>query len=195
MTVSKRKNNRRGMGILAVTGLVAMAIGLGGCGKTRAAFGLARSAPDEFAVVTRAPLSMPPDYGLRPPTPGLPRPQERDVREEARRLLITSGASTTVTSDIPSAGEAALLNRAGAADANPDIRRLVSLENKVLASGDEGFVDRLIFWKKSPPRDSAIDPTREARRLSENAAMGDAVTKGPTPVIVRKKRGLFEGIF
>ena len=26
--------------------------------------------PDEFAVVTRAPLSLPPDYGLRPPRRG-----------------------------------------------------------------------------------------------------------------------------
>lgn len=190
-----KNNNRRGVGILAVLGLMAVAVGLGGCGSAREAFGLAKSAPDEFAVVTRAPLSMPPDYGLRPPSPGLARPQERDVKEEARRLLLSSAPATTATSGIPSTGEAALLNRAGAADADPNIRQRVSRENHVLAVGDKGFVDRLIFWKKAPVRDSALDPTKEARRLSENAAMGDAVTKGPTPVIVRKKRGLFESIF
>ena len=38
-------------------------------------FGLTRDAPDEFTVTTRAPLSMPPNYQLRPPRPGASRPR------------------------------------------------------------------------------------------------------------------------
>jgi len=38
---------------------------------------------DEFAVVTKAPLIMPPDYNLRPPRPGAARPQEQSERQQA----------------------------------------------------------------------------------------------------------------
>ena len=47
---------------------------LAGCSgdKLTRTFGLTRDAPDEYTVTTRAPLSMPPDYNLRPPRPGAP---------------------------------------------------------------------------------------------------------------------------
>lgn len=193
--MAENQRSRR-LGLCGAIGLLALGLGLSGCAKTREAFGLNKSVPDEFAVVTRAPLSLPPDYGLRPPTPGVGRPQERQVRDEARRILLSSGGGTVIeTSAAPSTGELALLNKAGAANADPSIRRKVSRENKLLAAGDKGFVDRLIFWRKDEPKHSEIDPAREARRLSENAAMGDPATKGATPVIQRKKRGLLEGIF
>ena len=43
---------------------------LNACSDTRAALGLDKAPPDEFAVFSRAPLSLPPDFGLRPPAPG-----------------------------------------------------------------------------------------------------------------------------
>ena len=51
-------------------------------------FGLTRDAPDEYTVTTRAPLSMPPDYNLRPPRPGSPRPQEQSERQQAQEALV-----------------------------------------------------------------------------------------------------------
>lgn len=192
----KKKQRSMSFSLLATLGVLALGLGLSGCAKTREAFGLNKSAPDEFAVVTRAPLSLPPDYGLRPPTPGVQRPQENAVKDEARRILVTSGGSKiTETTAAASVGESALLSKAGAANVDPSIRQKVSRENNLLASGDKGFVDRLIFWRKDEQKHSEIDPNREARRLSENAAMGDPATKGPTPVIERKKRGILGGLF
>ena len=49
---------------------------LPGCSDLRAALGMDRAGPDEFAVESRAPLLIPPDFDLRPPQPGAPRPQE-----------------------------------------------------------------------------------------------------------------------
>src|ERR1700742_2437245 len=62
---------------------------LGGCSGDKLArtFGLTRDAPDEYTVTTRAPLSMPPDYNLRPPRPGAPRPQEQSERQQAQETL------------------------------------------------------------------------------------------------------------
>src|ERR1700684_2991769 len=63
---------------------------LGGCSGDGLArtFGLTRDAPDEYTVTTRAPLSMPPDYNLRPPRPGVPRPQEQSERDQAAAALV-----------------------------------------------------------------------------------------------------------
>lgn len=56
-----------------------LALGLSACSgdDLSRSFGLTRDTPDEFTVTTRAPLSMPPDYALRPPRPGAARPQEQ----------------------------------------------------------------------------------------------------------------------
>ena len=59
---------------------------LAGCsGTVQEKLGLGKRAPDEFQVVRRAPLILPPDYSLRPPaarrSPGrrrrTPRPRRR----------------------------------------------------------------------------------------------------------------------
>jgi hypothetical protein len=179
-----------------MAGLLVVASLVSGCDKTREAFGLEKSPPDEFAVVTRAPLQIPPDFGLRPPTPGVARPQEMAVRDEARGLLVDS--SVAARQKAPqglSPGENALLKRAGAEDADPMIRQVVSRENSILEPDESSFVDRMIFWREPEPKGQVVDPTREAQRLRENAALGDPPTKGATPVIVRKEKGWFEGIF
>ena len=49
--------------------------------------GLMKKAPDEFAVVTRAPLSRPPEYSLRPPRPGAARPMETSTVNQARQTV------------------------------------------------------------------------------------------------------------
>ena len=48
---------------------------LSGCESARKAFSGDKNAPDEFAVYSRPPLSLPPDYRLRPPPPGTFPPQ------------------------------------------------------------------------------------------------------------------------
>ena len=41
---------------------------LGGCTGVKDKLGLAKQSPDEFMVMSRAPLSLPPDYNNRPVT-------------------------------------------------------------------------------------------------------------------------------
>ncbi len=183
---------------------LALAVLLGACEQTRETLGLVKQIPDEYQVVAHPPLSMPPDINLRPPRPGAPRPQETAPSEQARRSLFPGRAAATQGSgEVRSRGETALLRRAGALGANATIRDVVNRESAQLATADNSFVDRLMFWRSQPPPGQVVDPAKESRRLGEAAAEGRPVTEGEVPVIVRRKRaplegvftGLFEGIF
>ena len=61
----------------------------------------------------------------------------------------------------------------------------------MLAQEDGQFVEKLIFWRSKQKPGVILDPKLEAKRLQENAALGKAVTEGETPMIKRKKTGLF----
>jgi Protein of unknown function (DUF3035) len=80
----------RKLPLAAVLCLVGAAA-LGGCSELKTAMGLDHNSPDEFAVESRAPLSMPPEFNLRPPEPGVPRPQEPAADKLARAALDRAG--------------------------------------------------------------------------------------------------------
>jgi hypothetical protein len=53
--------------------------------------GIEPTSPDEFAVESRAPLTVPPDFDLRPPAPGASRPQETSTADKARGVIDNAG--------------------------------------------------------------------------------------------------------
>ncbi len=168
-----------------------------GCGgKSGNILGLGKTAPDEFSVVRRAPLSLPPDYDLRPPDAAGSRTQDVAPREKAKNSLFVDAkgnkmASASTIGDNRSAGELALLAQSNALSADANIRTLINRESSVLAREDGAFVEKLIFWRSRPIPGVILDPKLEAKRLRENAALGKSVTDGETPLIKRKKVGLF----
>jgi hypothetical protein len=177
---------------------LAASLALGGCSGTKKALGLEKTAPDEFNIVSRAPLSLPPDYSLRPPQPGALRPQDQTPTQQARQTVFRAGdqqAALPTPHGSQSAGELALLKQAGAANSDSSIRQIVNRETAAAIESDRSFVDSVLFWRKPGPAGDVIDPQKESQRLRENAALGKAPTAGETPVIQRKKRALLEGIF
>jgi hypothetical protein len=178
----------------------------GGCSSVKETLGLTKQSPDEFKVVSRAPLSMPPDYNLRPPTPGAPRPQEGTARDQAAAAVFGYPGAGLQPDQIPpvgegeaeaaqSSGESALLQSAGAGGVDPNIRQLVDSETAADQADSQTLADTLVFWRDPEPYGDVVDAEAEQKRLQENAALGQPVTTGETPVIVRKKRGMLEGIF
>jgi len=53
----------------------------------------------------------------------------------------------------------------------------------------------LLFWQTKPQPGDIIDPGKEQKRLEVNASLGQPVTQGDTPQIVRRQKGWLEGIF
>ena len=176
--------------LLALAGL----LGLASCSgdELTRTFGLSRDAPDEFQVTTRAPLSMPPDFSLRPPRPGATRPQEMTQRQQAEATLspdVALGRPRTA----PTPGQQALVAAAGPA-APADIRARVDNET-ALDTPSRSFTDRLMFWQAAPAPGTSVDPTRESQRLRQNAALGQPTDAGDTPIIQRRRSGFFSGLF
>ncbi|HTW54462.1 MAG TPA: DUF3035 domain-containing protein [Stellaceae bacterium] len=64
---------------------------LGGCSNWKQTLGIEPVSPDEFAIESRAPLTLPPDFNLRPPEPGAPRPQETSMASKAQGVVDTAG--------------------------------------------------------------------------------------------------------
>ena len=174
--------------------LAAMLLLLGGCGDSSLTrtFGLTRDAPDEFTVVTRAPLSMPPDYTLRPPRPGAPRPQDQSDRSQAEAALVPDSALGLRQAGI-TPGQTALLRDAGGG-APSDTRQRVDQE-AARRGNDDGFVDRLLYWRGPDSQRAVVDAPAEARRLRDNAALGQAPVTGTTPMIQDRKTGWFQKLF
>lgn len=186
---------------LRIAGAISLILALSACEGVRDQLGLNKQSPDEFRVISRAPLSLPPDFTLRPPEPGIPRPQEGTATQQARKAVFrleqpkTQPLNERVKADGRTLGELSLLKAAGADKIDPGIRRAIDLETQQLNAESEDFIDALVFWRDKEMPGSVVDAAAETKRLRENAALGKAVTAGETPTIERKSKALLEGLF
>jgi hypothetical protein len=171
---------------IAILAVLAAATVASGCQSVQRAVGATRSAPDEFRVVTQAPLTLPPDYNLRPPRPGEPRPQELAPGAEARAALF----GQDVGSDA-SAAERVLVSNAGADAADATIRDTIDYESQGIVRRNEGFVNRLLAFRGSSAAAAApLSPEEETRRLEEQESIRRATGGGS--VVIERDRGGFK---
>ncbi|MEL7113446.1 MAG: DUF3035 domain-containing protein [Pseudomonadota bacterium] len=120
--------------LLVSTGLAAAL--LSGC----TSFGGA-SSPDEFRVVKKAPLVVPPDYSLRPPEAGQGLPFEVDPTRAG-----TASAFGTDVGASASNAERALVAAAGANAVSPVIREQVDWEEARVIRKSQSVSDRVMEW-------------------------------------------------
>lgn len=171
------------MTILAVLAAASMA---SGCQSMSRAIGATRSAPDEFRIVTQAPLTLPPDYNLRPPRPGEARPQEREPGAEARAALFGQDVGAAA-----SQGERVFVSSAGAEAADSNIRDTIDFESQSIVRRNESFVNRVISFQGSGAEANApLNAEEEARRLQEQEAIRRATGGGQ--VVIERDRGGFK---
>ena len=176
------KNKLRLLFVMAITPVM-----LAGCSGAKETLGLTRSSPDEFAVVRRAPLALPPSYGLRPPAPGAPRPQEQSTNEQARQTVFGEDATLAEqgTTSQATNSEALLLQRAGGDHADPAIRNKVDAETRELSTRNQPVVKKLLgsIGKGNGASATIVNATKETERLRKNIEEGKPVTEGETPYI------------
>jgi Protein of unknown function (DUF3035) len=175
-------------------------------GTVQDALGVGKRSPDEFAVVSRAPLILPPDYGLRPPAPGESRPGVDTPHERARATLTgreaqqpdaagraVAPAAFAEPGEAASSGERALIAQATTAPVDPDIRRRIAEENMQLAQVEAELFTRLVKWNQPETLAVAVDPVAETERLRANRAAGKPPTEGDSPVITQRRQSVLQG--
>ena len=161
------------------------ALGLGGCQSASKALGMNKVTPDEFRVVTKAPLIVPPDFSLRPPAPGEPRPAELQPESAARAAYAAAALSAN-----RSAGEQLLAGKAGAAASDPLIRFVVDDEFGDIAHKEKSFADRVMFWRgdKTPAAAPAAPGSNTATPVdAETEEQRIARLTGGKPVVIRRE--------
>ncbi len=172
--------------ILASMLAAATLAGCAGGADVKEELGLKVAPPDEFSVVTRAPLSVPPDYTLRPPRPGADRPMELSVREQARKTVFGVEDTGKAQAAAPATGASSeFLSKLGAAQADPNIRSSLNSEMRELDKAQQPTAEKMLFWKEKEPRGKTIDPAAEQKRLQ---AEGTAATAAPTGASTVEKR-------
>ncbi|RJF84443.1 DUF3035 domain-containing protein [Azospirillum cavernae] len=179
--------------------LALAALALGGCSEVRQTIGLDRRSPDEFTVVSRAPLTLPPSLqpaNLPKPRPGVARPQDASPTQTAASAVLGGkAAAARAAATGKSAGESALVGQVAAKGLDPDIRTKVDQETTQLIVADKSWIDGLLFWQKQEQPFSVVDPAKEQQRLREAQAQGKPVDGAGAPTVERKKKAPLEGLF
>lgn len=170
--------------VLRIALLLTVAAGMAGCDTLRSAAGTSKDSPDEFAVVTKAPLVIPPDFNLRPPAAGASPTNQLAPTQAAEAALFNSDPAT-VAASLPatmSAGERYLLANAGVQNADPAIRQEIAADGASTRAADESFTNALLFGGRSAPSGTApLDADAEARRIDAQKAGGAAASPAAAP--------------
>lgn len=174
------RNRRVTVGLVARLSILAgAATMLIGCQSIREAAGVTKSPPDEFAVVTKAPLVIPPDFNLRPPKPGAP-PTNQSSPTASAEAALTDTDPSVVAAGLPntySPGEKTILANTGAATADHGIRMQIAADTKSMATASDSFTDDLLFRSKPDPnKGHPLDADAEHDRIVAQK------TDGQTPV-------------
>ena len=148
---------------------------LAGCGGLREMAGLQKKSPDEFAVTTKAPLVIPPDFNLRPPTPGAPPTNQLDPSATAEQALFNNSDPQTVANGMRgnySPAEKLLLANAGSQNSDPGVRARLTAEQRALQNADRSFTDRILRTSSTRDNgnpvnaDAAVNARAKGRRTT-----------------------------
>src|ERR1700761_5945890 len=153
----------RSMRVLRFTILGASLAALAACSSLREEAGLTKQSPDEFAVTTKAPLIIPPDFNLRPPSPGAAPLNQTDPTSSAEVAMFNSEDPNQVASQMQgnySPGEKMLLAHAGVQNADPTIRAQLQSDQRNMQGADASFTDRILGSpaKAAPLPKGAVAP-------------------------------------
>lgn len=172
-------------------------LALTGCQETREAVGLVNTPPDEFAVIDHPPLSMPPDFDLRPPRPGATPRNAVNPSTTAAKALYGEGKMETVPQQGVSSlnmqalspAEQSLISQTGSAAADPRVRSKLDKEAGQQVVGSRRLLDAITFWK-DPKKDEqgvAVDAPAEKERLDKAKRDGAPINASGTPALERSK--------
>lgn len=173
---------------LALSFAAIATMGMAGCNTVSQAAGMNRQVPDEFNVVTKAPLVVPPEFALRPPATGAELPRELDPGQRGQSILFGQDIGQEASS-----GERALILAAGASASDPIIRTQVDYEDAQIIRKPSSFVGQVLNFiplsnTTTDAEGNPLNAEAEAARLRQVEIVNSA-TGGGAVVIERGDGG------
>jgi hypothetical protein len=192
----------------------------GGASGIRETLGIDNRAPDEFRVVSRPPLSVPPQFNLRPPSADARSPIIVPADKQARSIITGTPAqsesdigydNSVDTAVVPvesasidknnaknkvSTSNSSFLSKIGADKADPKVRgELVEQKLQAQEKKEEGSWWSNLNSSSTEKKDTLVNAEQESKRIKDNKAANKPVTEGQTPEVKDKDRGLLGNIF
>ena len=151
-------------------GLLTMSLGLSGCTAADSVLGRTKTAPDEFQVVIRPPLTLPPSFSL-------------EAIDKIEAPLSTDAVSTTdetITNQarVSVTGFDAVF---GTDEIIPNIRNRI--DEETLGVQIERRLPYQILFGGKPDVGPVLEPNAEAKRVHEALEAGEDLGGTPTPAI------------
>lgn len=179
--MSSTRDGVRIQALWVAAGIAALLL-LSGCQSIRQATGAEKTPPDEFTVLTKSPLVIPPDFNLRPPQPGIASRNDPDADETGASLALptTSAANLGATY---SDGEKLLLTKTNALSVDPNIRKTITTDVGLEDQGP-GFAQKVLFQGADPPKPAApagMTAPASAPAATPNPARAAAPAAEPAP--------------
>lgn len=148
-----------------------LVLAVAGCGSLKDDLGLQKKAPDEFAVLRHAPLSLPPDFNLRPPKPGEVGEGRAGQRDQARSLLVRERGGAAAAQPAPQPVSYSFVAGRAEQGLAPDaaaLRQLASLPGAgVMAGPRPGPGERALLGRLNA---TEVDPSIR-QQVDEEAAV------------------------
>ena len=155
-----------------------------GCGEVKEKIGLIKKAPDEYQVYESKPLSVPPNFELRPPSEGA-----IGSEDDNKDILFSDKDETdenlTLSDEI-------LLIEVGEKETKANIRKIINDENSI-EEVDKSLIDKIldfesVFEVKSNDQLEEIDPAKEKERIEKLEKEGKII-KGANDAVIIEKEG------
>jgi len=170
--------------------LAGASIALIGCQSIREAAGVTKTPPDEFAVVTKAPLVIPPNFNLRPPHAGAAPTNQSSPTDSAQAALFGDDPAA-IAASLPnnySAEEKTVLANTGGAMADHGIRQQIAADTKSMSTADDSFTDKLLFRSAPDPNaGNPVDADAEHDRIVAEKTDGQTPIEGQAQDEINKK--------
>ena len=134
-------------------------------GTLREQLGVAQGAPDEFLIIARAPIELPPTFDLPRPQPGAPSRVDVDPAADAHLALFQRPEPVRLSA--ASGGEQVLLSGANADGDNSTVRDILAVEEEPEFNENYGLSS--LFGYRIPTRigtaSEGLDSVEETEAL------------------------------
>ena len=162
---------------------------LSSCSNSTKTINFKSESPDEFAILRKEPLVIPPNFNLRPPSVKSSNPNlsSRENNLKSAIFLTDKTNKSSKNNSKKSKGEIQLIKSIGEGKLGSRIREVLEDENRQLSKAQDGVVEKIISQVTGNGSvGKVVNPQTEVKRLQEQQSVGEITVPGQGTVIITR---------